>query len=187
MNYAGIDYSLNCPAICYYNDSLPLSFFNCTVYYCKKDKVTKPAQSVLDSFPNIISVAYPIYTHEMERYTQLAKCLLNKHSDCWNFFIEDYSYGSIGKVFSIAENVAILKYMIIQLHANYTMISPTHVKKINTLKGNASKFLMHETFVAEHESYYPNLEYKLITLKGKSPLSDIIDSYYILKTGLLTR
>jgi hypothetical protein len=176
MIIAGIDYSLSGPAVCYYDTKKPLEFSSCRFFYVHQ----KQLPSLHEAFPNIIGISYPKYEHEISRYEQLARSLLSRETDCWQYYIEDYSYGSVGKVFTIAENVGILKYMIKKMRAEYTMLAPCHVKKNATGKGNANKLVMHETFVKEHNI---NMD-EWNKYKGKSPLADIIDSYYVLKTGL---
>ena len=62
------------------------------------------------------------------------------------------------------------------------MIPPTVIKKDTTGKGNANKELMYETFLTETNV---DLQSKLSSKSTKivNPVSDIVDSYYICKTG----
>jgi hypothetical protein len=83
-------------------------------------------------------------------------------------------------VFHIAENTGILKYKLYQLSVPVTVIPPTEVKKYSTGKGNADKNAMYDSWLLETGI---NLK-GLLTPKRQesvSPVSDIVDSYYICK------
>ena len=60
-------------------------------------------------------------------------------NDITDVAIEDYSYGSQGKVFHIAENTGLLKWKIWQAEIEYKLLAPTVIKKFATGKGNAKK------------------------------------------------
>ncbi len=67
----------------------------------------------------------------------------------------------------------------------FTTFPPTVIKKYATGKGNANKDLMYDSFIGELLTP-PNLK-DLITPKSKkiiSPVSDIVDSYFIAKCGI---
>ena len=98
--------------------------------------------------------------------------------------IEDYSYGSKGKVFHIAENTGLLKWKIWNADIEYKLIAPTEIKKFATGKGNANKEKMYESFLQETSR---NLQEELVIKSEKigNPTSDIVDSYYICKMALL--
>jgi len=91
--------------------------------------------------------------------------------------IEDYSFGSKGKVFNLAENCGILKYMLYKAEYKFFTVPPTVVKKYATGKGNATKEKMYEAFLNEtfidlHNIISP-------TTKLGSPTTDIVDAWYI--------
>ena len=96
--------------------------------------------------------------------------------------MENYAYGATGRVFNIAENTGILKKQLREAGFKYTVIPPTVIKKYATGKGNASKDLMYETFLSETQV---DLQSQLSpkSTKISNPVSDIVDSYYICKTG----
>ena len=92
--------------------------------------------------------------------------------------IEDYSYGSTGRVFHIAENLGLLKYKLkMECGWDYTLLPPSVIKKFATDKGNANKELMLEAF---EKDTGVNLEV-LFDTKSKSPISDVADAYFICK------
>ena len=77
-------------------------------------------------------------------------------------------------------STGVLKYKIYQRGIPLTIIPPTEVKKYATGKGNADKEKMYDAFVEEN-----NMLLKSIITPDKkditSPVSDIVDSYYICK------
>lgn len=176
MNIIGIDYSLSCPSMCLME--LPDIQHSKFYYLTNINKDT-------GSFSNnrIIGVKHSNYTSEQERYDQIAEFFLNKipTNQVPQIFIEDYSFGSKGKVFHIAENCGILKHKLYEAGYKYSVIAPTAVKKFATGKGNADKEAMNRAFIKETgldlvKLLFPNK-------KLGSPVTDIVDSYYIAKWG----
>ena len=99
-------------------------------------------------------------------------------------YIEDYSFGSTGRVFHIAENCGLLKYKLWEIGLRFTTIAPSAIKKFATGKGNADKQKMYDAFVAETGQNLIQFYSKSGTLT--SPVTDIVDSYYIAKYGMST-
>jgi Holliday junction resolvasome RuvABC endonuclease subunit len=177
MKIAGIDYSMTSPAICVFDTECPeFTFENCKLNYLTQLKKYDV------QVKNIIG-EYFEYENDMERYDLISSkfidiVLLN---DVERVFIEDYSMGSRGKVFNIAENTGILKYRLWQFQIPVEGIAPTVIKKFATGKGNSDKQKMQDAFELEC-----NLKLKHefnMTEKQWNPSSDIIDSYYICKYG----
>ncbi len=97
-------------------------------------------------------------------------------------FIEDYSYGSKGKVFNLAENAGLLKYKMWDVGYRFELVPPTVLKKFATGKGNADKEGMYEAFVSQtgvnlQKIMFPDRK----TLA--SPVTDIVDSYWLSQYG----
>jgi Holliday junction resolvasome RuvABC endonuclease subunit len=90
--------------------------------------------------------------------------------------IEDYSFGSKGRVFHLAENCGLLKYLLYKNGWSYSTVAPTVIKKYATGKGNASKEKMYEAFRELTQLDIVDI-YCSKTLG--SPITDIVDSYYI--------
>ena len=95
--------------------------------------------------------------------------------------IEGYAFGAKGQVFNIGENTGILKYKLAErVSDDINVHSPTTIKKFATGKGNANKELMYKAFVDETGDDLAQL-FEFDPYTGQSPVSDIIDSYYIAK------
>jgi Holliday junction resolvasome RuvABC endonuclease subunit len=174
MIVVGIDYSLTSPAVCVARDK---TFSNSFFYFLNDRK------SVIGKCHNILGEAHEEYLTDQERYENIASWVL---SILANFdkkdvviLIEDYSFGSKGKVFHIAENCGMLKYMLYKAGYKFFTVPPTVVKKSATGKGNATKEKMYEAFVKDtfvdlHSIISP-------TTKLGSPTTDIVDAWYIAK------
>jgi Holliday junction resolvasome RuvABC endonuclease subunit len=171
----GIDYSLTSPAMCLMTGpNIETSMF----YYLTSNK------KFVGNFGNAIGVEHKEYYTEQERYDNIAEFFLNKipiRDKPPNIFIEDYSFGSTGRVFHIAENAGLLKYKFWEVGYKFTTIAPSAIKKFATGKGNADKQKMYDAFVAE--TGYNLLQYYSKSETLGSPATDIVDSYYIAKYG----
>jgi Holliday junction resolvasome RuvABC endonuclease subunit len=82
-------------------------------------------------------------------------------------------------VFNLAENMGILKHKLYKAAIPVTIIEPSRAKKIATGKGNADKEAMYEAFMKETGV---DLIKKFGQLKLTNPVTDIVDSYFILKS-----
>jgi Holliday junction resolvasome RuvABC endonuclease subunit len=168
----GIDYSLTSPAICVAKDK---SFSNSYFYFLNDRK------SVQGQCHNILGEEHDDYLTDQERYENIATWVLgilsNFDKDKIYIMIEDYSFGSKGKVFNLAENCGLLKYLLYKNGYRFFTVPPTVVKKFATGKGNATKEKMYEAFVKDtfvdlHSIISP-------TTKLGSPTTDIVDAWYI--------
>ena len=70
----------------------------------------------------------------------------------------------------------ILKLQLHRYGYGVEVVPPTVIKKYATGKGNADKEAMYEAYVKDTGL---ELNKELGLVAGKSPLSDIVDSYYI--------
>ena len=172
MIVVGIDYSLTSPCVCVSRDK---TFSNSFFYYLNDRK------SVQGVCHNIFGDHHEEYLTDQERYENIAEWVLTILADFEKkdvvVMIEDYSFGSKGKVFNIAENCGILKYMLYKNGYRFFTVPPTVVKKYATGKGNATKEKMYEAFTSEtgvdlHRIISP-------TTKLGSPTTDIVDAWYI--------
>lgn len=192
---AGIDYSLSCPAIFISGKDGDL-FNDGTCYFRTGTK--KYAETFKIGGFKIVGQRLPKYNCEELRYDQLAgwACGILERHRVREVYLEDYSYGSKGKVFHIAENTGILKHMIWEntiddYNGDYknkmygmkvNLVAPTAVKKFATGMGNADKWKMHEAFEKETGINIHN-EISPEKATATSPVSDIVDAFWILRYG----
>lgn len=172
MIYVGVDYSLTSPCVCVSRDKT----FSNSFFYFLNDRKT-----VLGKCHNILGEQHEEYLTDQERYENIATWVLailaNFKKEEVTILIEDYSFGSKGRVFNLAENCGLLKYMLYTNNYKFFTVAPTVIKKYATGKGNATKEKMYEAFVKEtfinlHSIISP-------TTKLGSPTTDIVDAWYI--------
>lgn len=172
---AGIDYSLNGPAICVANTEKEFCFKNCTFYFLTD--VKKNATVFLN---NIYGENFSEYDQDCERYDTISEWVMRICMGCEQVALEGYAYNAQGRVFHIAENTGILKYKLWQNSIPVEIIQPSHVKKMATGKGNADKETMYESFVKD-----TFISLKDIMTPNRTgvvnPVSDIVDAFYICK------
>lgn len=178
----GIDYSLTSPAITEYYGTEWNYNSGDICHSCLAS--TERQWTRWAAIPNIIVDKYPEYKTDIARYNALADWALHKiikfNRRPEMIYIEDYAYAATGRVFNIAENMAILKNKLTYAGMRYIMIAPTAIKKFATGKGNANKELMFESFLSDTGR---DLETELVVKRDKNPVSDIVDSYWICKYG----
>lgn len=172
MIYVGVDYSLTSPCVCVSRDK---TFSNSFFYYLNDRK------TVQGKFHNILGEQHEEYLTDQERYENIASWVLTILADFKKeeivVLIEDYSFGSKGKVFNLAENCGILKYLLYKNGYRFFTVPPTVVKKFATGKGNATKDKMYEAFMNDTQVDLHNIISP--TTKLGSPTTDIVDAWYI--------
>jgi hypothetical protein len=177
MVIAGIDYSLCGPAVCLFrtNATGKFSYSGCSFYFLTDNKRQSEVRSM-----NVFGERLTDWNSDEHRYETIADWAIDIVMGCSHVALEGYAYSASGKVFQIAENTGILKYKLYELSIPVTIIPPTEVKKFATGKGNADKNAMYAAWA--HET---GVDLKtLLTPKRQecvSPVSDIVDSYYICK------
>lgn len=177
--FVGFDYSMTSPAMCIIGkDGL---WSNSTTYFLTDKPKYAKVHSTQRGF-QIIGQVHKLYATQAQRFEQIAAHfieILRWSTEPYAIAIEDYSMGSKGKVFHIAENTGLLKYLLWKYHYDFITVPPTQIKKFATGKGNADKNMMAATFTKETEI---NLS-KIMDQGGKldSPVTDVVDAYYIAK------
>ncbi len=169
MFYAGIDYSMNSPAICVYDGDKELKFDNCLffVYSTKKQSMDRS---------NVFFEKQEKYDCQEDRFNSISEWAVRilKRYEIKKVGLEGYSYGSkSSSLFDIGENGGVLKHKMWLEKIYFSIFSPPDVKKSFAGKGNAKKEMMHQ-FLTEKEGVY-------LGENSESPVSDIIDSYAILR------
>ena len=184
----GIDYSLSSPGICVNTSEGEFRYEDCTFYFLtntkKYDATFKENIAFGKSAVEFVGSPHQLYTSEPERYNQISDWVIDIINSYvfWQeqpiIQIEDYSYGSTGRVFHIAENLGLLKYKLkMECGWDYTLLPPSVIKKFATDKGNANKDLMLDAFEKDTGT---NLA-QVFDTTSKSPVSDVADAYFICK------
>ncbi len=175
----GIDYSITCPCLCLYDERREFKFENCFFYYLTNTK--KYADKIA---PNITGESFQEYHIDVDRFDSISDWAINLCIGASEVAVEGYSFGSKGRVFNLAENMGILKHKLYKLAIPVTIIEPSRVKKCATGKGNADKQAMYEAFTKETKTDLLSV-FDQKTLSN--PVTDVIDSYYILKAMIQTK
>lgn len=181
MVYGGIDYSINCPALCVYDDDDgPFSHETCRYWFnqnniSKKEEMLRKAWDVPNIYPQ---TQFKIEAPE-ERYFVLADWFISilVLEGVKVVAMEDYALGASGLVFNIAECTGILKTLMHSVGIEVHKYAPTAVKKSFCGKGNAGKDLM---VAAYKDKYNVSMENLLHKTGVGSPVSDVVDSHAML-------
>lgn len=171
MIFGSIDYSMTSPCIGVFAGNT-FDFHHCQFFYLTQ------TEKYVCRHKNILGEKHIPYTSEIERFTNISTWVLSHLIDCDVVVMEDYSLGSKGRVFHIAENTGILKYRMVENHMRYYTVPPTSLKKWATGKGNSNKEKMYESFYSQTKV---DLLKEFACKKPMNPICDIVDSYYLLK------
>lgn len=170
---AGIDYSITCPAVCIDGEKY---FAMPNGKKFERFYLNKSIEILQNKGKNDVQ-------SEVERYNHMANGICNflivNNVDMVH--IEDYSYGSVGKVFHIAENMGVLKYKLWEFGISYKVFAPSALKKFATGKGNADKMKMFDAYLSDTGI---DLRQTFITKSVKNlakPIDDLVDAYYLSK------
>lgn len=193
--FVGIDYGMRNPAMCAYettDDVLRWQYMS-----TEKSKLKSDSNLFSAHIPVVVTseedIAAGSIDDSFDRYNLIADYFM-KTIDVLKpkaVFLEGYSLGSQGKVFSIAENTGILKGKLFDGGYKVYTLPPTVVKKYATGFGNASKQMMKEQFLRPHSIANKKMliEKRVFDLHKvahykESPFTDLIDAYYVLKQGM---
>jgi hypothetical protein len=162
-----------------YDERQNFNFENCAFYYLTSIK--KYANKLA---PNITGESFQEYVQDVDRFDTISEWASNLCVGASEVGLEGYSYGSKGRIFNLAENCGILKYKLHKLAVPVTIVEPSKVKKLATGKGNADKQAMYEAFTKETKTDLLSV-FDQKTLGN--PVTDVIDSYYILKAMMQSK
>lgn len=184
--YFGIDYSMSSPAIAVYVGE-PRDFNWTKVRFCYHTKDPKFNRRWMHSgraWCEGVAAGKDFLNNE-ERFDHLAKWtmsyILYPHHEIPRMIaMEDYAMGARGRVFEIAENTGALKQKLRASKFDFKLYPPTVVKKFAFGKGNAKKEQMYEAWMKETDF---DIWKEMTPGRGKisSPVTDIVDAYFILK------
>lgn len=91
--------------------------------------------------------------------------------------------GATGRVFNIAENTAVLKYILYKRGIHVITVPPTELKKFATGAGNADKDKMIASFDARHGI---DIKKMFGAEKAVSPITDVVDAWWLYEYGRST-
>lgn len=164
---------MSSPAICVHTGkNWSLSQCNFYVLTTKKKHTTKTKNIYID--------LHKPFSSQEERFDNISSWALSVIPKNSLVFLEGYAFAAKGVVFDIGENCGLLKH---KLHFNkiqFDVFSPPTIKKFATGKGNANKLTMYHSFVNETQW---DISAIIDCHEGESPMSDIIDAYYVCKFG----
>ena len=168
----GIDYSMSSPSICVHVGK-EWSFNNCKFYFLTNKKKCHFSDG------RFFGSLHVDFLTQEERFDSIASWAISHIPANASVYIEGYAFAAKGVVFNIAENTGVLKHKLYNRNkTSINVVAPSTVKKYATGKGNADKMLMYHTFVDETQF---DISSTIHCNEGESPMSDIVDSYYIAK------
>lgn len=190
--FVGIDYSMTSPAMAFYEGDPSKFSWTAVTFYVRTDSLTLGKDHQPYYWCEFARIEQ--YSSSTERFDQISNWAMNKillgchpvwtgtkQSQRKTFIgMEDYALGARGKVFEIAENTGLLKYKLRENKIPFQLIAPTTIKKFATGKGNADKTKMYEAWMKETDYDIQKILTPKRTKLG-SPVTDIVDSYFILK------
>lgn len=207
MNYVAIDFSLNSPGICIFNDKKKSYSF---ISYLKPGSGTKSdirLQEEMSQLKDLTLVSQPNFSNNEEfssaellkikRYDQMADDIINlilQESFVGDGFIvafEGSSYGSkIGtnNVIDLAAGAAILKLKILKAlkPEDLMTVAPTSIKKFAG-KGNMNKSQLYDVFFCNgiqdpnlgKSLFYQWIQDQEFGKKIPKPVDDLIDAFFL--------
>jgi hypothetical protein len=176
LYFVGIDYSITSPSVSILDSDSNVT----TSHFLSSKKKLIGNHSTNNPLFQLVGHEYPDWQNDEQRHLLLSDWALSLlPDDSVQIWIEGYSFGSTGsRLFQIAENTGCLKQNLHSHNYAFNTVPPTSIKKFATDKGNANKALMISTFKEKTGINIP----LIIGLKDGhegSPVSDIVDSYFI--------
>lgn len=208
MNYLAVDFSLNSPGICLYNDKSKKYHF---ISYMKPGTGTKSDQKLQEEMSlikDVTLISQPDFKKEeveyssvelakIKRYDRMADDIINLilqdcfEGDGFTIAFEGTSYGSkmgTNNVIDMAAGAAVLKLKLLKTLQpdNLMTIAPTSIKKFAG-KGNMNKGQLFEAFLSningdknlEKSPLYGWIKEQEFGKKIPKPLDDLVDAYFL--------
>lgn len=207
MNFLAVDFSLNSPGICLYNDKSKKYHF---ISYIKPNTGTKAElklQEELALLNDVTLVDQPDFTNnetfssaellKVKRYDRMADDIINLvlqnsfKGDSFTIAFEGTSYGSkmgTNNVIDMAAGAAILKLKLLKTLSpeDILTVPPTTIKKYAG-KGNMNKFQLFEAFqknvnedpILAKSPLWSIAKDLEIGKKIPKPLDDLVDAYFL--------
>ena len=207
MNFVAVDFSLNSPGICIYNDKSKKYHF---ISYIKPKTGTKQEQKFQEELAllkDVTLIHQPDFTKEegysdgelakVKRYDRMADEIINLimqnsfEGDGFTIAFEGTSYGSkmgTNNMIDMAAGAAILKLKMLKAlkPEDLLTIAPTSIKKFAG-KGNMNKLQLFSAFQAntiQDQILAKSDFYKLVSAlecgsKILKPLDDLVDAFFL--------
>lgn len=207
MNFLAVDFSLNSPGICIFNDKRKDYHF---ISYIKPKTGTKAEQKLqeeLSLLKDVTLVSQPNFTNnesfssaellKIKRYDKMADDIINLvlqnsfDGDGFTIAFEGTSYGSkmgTNNMIDMAAGAAILKLKLLKTLSpeDILTVAPTTIKKFAG-KGNMNKLQLFEAYqknVNEDQILAKSPLWKIVKdleigKKIPKPLDDLVDAYFL--------
>lgn len=207
MNYLAVDFSLNSPGVCLYNDKSKRYHF---ISYMKPGTGTKKDQKLQEEMgllKDVTLVSQPDFSKEEEfssielakikRYDRMADDIINLVlQDCFDgdgftIAFEGTSYGSkmgTNNMIDMAAGAAILKLKLLKTLKPEDLLTaaPTTIKKFAG-KGNMNKSQLFEVFFnngigdenLEKSPFYGWIKSQDFGKKIPKPIDDLVDAFFL--------
>ena len=207
MNYLAIDFSLNSPGVCIYNDKSKKYHF---IAYMKPGTGTKKDQKLQEDISllkDVTLIYQPDFTNDeqyssaellkIKRYDKMADDIINLvlqdsyDGDGFMIAFEGTSYGSkmgTNNMIDMAAGAAILKLKLLRTlkPEDIQTIAPTSIKKFAG-KGNMNKGQLFEAFLnnvngdknLEKSPFYKWILGEDFGSKIPKPLDDLVDAFFL--------
>lgn len=207
MNFLAVDFSLNSPGICIYNDKSKKYHF---ISYMKPGTGTKAEQKLqeeLSLLSDVTLINQPDFSNtesfssaellKVKRYDKMADDIINLvlqnsfDGDGFTIAFEGTSYGSNGgtnNMIDMAAGAAILKLKLLKTlnPDDIKTVAPTTIKKFAG-KGNMNKLQLFDCFqrnVNEDPILAKSPLWKIVKdlevgKKIPKPLDDLVDAYFL--------
>jgi len=207
MNYLAVDFSLNSPGVCLYNDKSKKYHF---ISYMKPGTGTKKDQKLQEEMSllkDVTLVSQPDFSKEEEfssvelakikRYDRMADDIINLvlqesfEGDGFTIAFEGTSYGSkmgTNNMIDMAAGAAILKLKLLKtlMPEDLMTVAPTTIKKFAG-KGNMNKSQLFEVFfnngigdeILEKSLFYMWIKDQDFGKKIPKPIDDLVDAFFL--------
>ena len=207
MNYLAVDFSLNSPGVCLYNDKSKKYHF---ISYMKPGTGTKKDQKLQEEMSllkDVTLVSQPDFSKEQEfssvelakikRYDRMADDIINLvlqesfKGDGFTIAFEGTSYGSkmgTNNMIDMAAGAAILKLKLLKtlMPEDLMTVAPTTIKKFAG-KGNMNKSQLFEVFfnngigdeILEKSLFYMWIKDQDFGKKIPKPIDDLVDAFFL--------
>lgn len=162
---------MTCPSITICNTQF-LKFENCEVHFLNEKKKFEGI------WKNINGHYFTRPADNIQRFDYISDWAISLLKEVDVVSLEDYSMGSKGKVFNIAENTGLLKYKLYKMQKSVKLVPPTALKKYASGKGNSDKNQMYKTFTQKTKINLKSI-FNSKTKNIESPINDIVDSYFL--------